>query len=300
MVSRDRRSQGTRGCSTKSVLGVVRDLHHGAMDGAPSEKVIAKQGVFVSGDGVRHEAKPGNRMLRSSRDTIARLLGRAWAYADFAGAQVAPQAGARRARSLREQVGPVRPCNAVPPGLMTARQIADPRGYGERAVEFLKFLKHPKSRQEDRALIWDPWQLRIVRKIYGPCRDDGRGFAGSSIFKSGRGNRKTSLGGALALLHTFGPERVPCGQVISAAADRKQARIAFEEAGGIIATTPQLARRRKFRTSKIGSCIRRAARSMKRSALTRRHNTAARRFSHSLMNYGLTRKSISGMRSEPA
>lgn len=118
--------------------------------------------------------------------------------------------------------------------------IPDPRGFGERAVDFLQFLKHPKSREADRSLIWDPWQLRIIRKIYGPCREDGQRLCRIAYIQVGRGNRKTSLGGALALLHTFGPERVPSGQVISAAADRKQARIAFEEAGGIIATTPQL------------------------------------------------------------
>ena len=128
-----------------------------------------------------------------------------------------------------------------PAWLTDGSPIPDPRGYGERAVDFLQFLKHPKSRQEDRALIWDPWQLRIIRKIYGPCREDGQRLCRIAYIQVGRGNRKTSLGGALALLHTFGPERVPSGQVISAAADRKQARIAFEEAGGIIATTPQLA-----------------------------------------------------------
>lgn len=119
--------------------------------------------------------------------------------------------------------------------------IPDPLGHGERAVEFLRFLKHPKSRQPDKALTWDPWQLRIIRKVYGPCHDDGRRLCRVVYLQVGRGNRKTSLGAALALLHTFGPEREPSGQVISAAADRKQARIAFEEAGGIIMQVPPLA-----------------------------------------------------------
>jgi phage terminase large subunit-like protein len=128
-----------------------------------------------------------------------------------------------------------------PAWLTDGSLIPDPKGHGERAVEFLQFLKHPKSREADRALIWDPWQLRIVRKVYGPCHDDGRRLCRVVFLQVGRGNRKTSLGAALALLHTFGPERVPSGQVISAAADRKQARIAFEEAAGIISTMPQLA-----------------------------------------------------------
>jgi len=49
-----------------------------------------------------------------------------------------------------------------------------------------------------------------------------------------RGGRKTTLGAGLALLHLFGPERVPLGQVVLAAYDRAQARIAFDEATGLV------------------------------------------------------------------
>ena len=125
--------------------------------------------------------------------------------------------------------------------LFDGSPIADPLGYGARAVKFLSSLKHPKSRRSGHALAWDSWQARIVSRIYGPCHADGRRLCRVVYLQVGRGNRKTSLGAALALLHTFGPERVPSGQVISAAADRKQARIAYEEAVGIIATTPAMA-----------------------------------------------------------
>ncbi|MBL8570199.1 MAG: terminase large subunit [Phreatobacter sp.] len=58
----------------------------------------------------------------------------------------------------------------------------------------------------------------------------------------GKGSRKTSLAAALALLHTFGPEKVPAGQNFVAAADRNQARIAFEEAMSIVDATEALAK----------------------------------------------------------
>lgn len=104
-----------------------------------------------------------------------------------------------------------------PAWLFDGLPIADPHGYGQRAVDFLQFLKHPKSRRPDKALAWDEWQLRIVRKIYGPCHDDGRRICRVVYLQVGRGARKTSLGGSLGLLHTFGPERIASGQVISAA-----------------------------------------------------------------------------------
>ncbi len=82
-----------------------------------------------------------------------------------------------------------------------------------------------------------------MRRIYGPRHENGLRIVKSVVLLLPRGNRKTSLAAALALLHTFGPERLPGGEVISAASDRKQARIAFDEAVGITQTTPGLKQR---------------------------------------------------------
>jgi phage terminase large subunit-like protein len=112
--------------------------------------------------------------------------------------------------------------------------IPDPFGYGQRAVDFLRSLKHPKSRHPEGSFQLDPWQERIVRQIYGPRHPDGTRIVKTAFILIPRGNRKTSLGAALALLHTMGPEAVPGGEVLTAAADRKQAKLAFTEAEGII------------------------------------------------------------------
>lgn len=125
-------------------------------------------------------------------------------------------------------------------------EIDDPRGYGERAVGFLRLLRHPKSRLPGRAFDLPRWQERIVRRIYGPCHPDGRRIVRNVIALLPRGNRKTSLGAALALLHTIGPERVAGGQIICAAADRKQARIAYEEAVGIVRQDGRIAGAMRF------------------------------------------------------
>ncbi|ODN68842.1 terminase large subunit [Methylobrevis pamukkalensis] len=122
---------------------------------------------------------------------------------------------------------------AIPTWASDDSEIPDPHGYGERAVRFLRALRHPKSRAAKRAFQLPRWQERIVRKIYGPCHEDGRRIARNVVILLPRGNRKTSLGAALSLLHLFGPERIDGGQVNLAAADRKQARIAFDEAVSI-------------------------------------------------------------------
>lgn len=133
-----------------------------------------------------------------------------------------------------------KPKTTYPDWVFDNSPIADPLGYGERAVKFLRALKHPKNPLPGNAFQLDPWQERIVRKIYGPRNADGTRVVKTVVMLLPRGSRKTSLAAALALLHTFGPERVPGGEVLSAASDRSQAKIAFAEAVGIIRTMPKI------------------------------------------------------------
>jgi phage terminase large subunit-like protein len=130
--------------------------------------------------------------------------------------------------------------STFPGWLYDGSPIADPLGYGERAVRFLRALKHPKSNAPGRAFQLDPWQERIVRRIYGPRHPDGSRIVKTVFLMLPRGNRKTSLSAALALLHTIGPEKMPGGEVISAASDQKQARIGFDEAANIVRADKRL------------------------------------------------------------
>lgn len=112
--------------------------------------------------------------------------------------------------------------------------IPDPLGYGRDAVNFINALKHPASTASKRAFQLYDWQERIVRRIYGPRDEDGERIVREVFLYLPRGNRKTSLTAALALLHLLGPEAVPAGQIIFAASDREQAGIGFREAAGIV------------------------------------------------------------------
>lgn len=130
--------------------------------------------------------------------------------------------------------------STFPDWIFDQSPIADPFGYGERAVRFLRLLKHPKNPARGHAFQLFPWQERIVRKIYGPRHEDGRRVVETVLLLLPRGNRKTSLAAALALLHTIGPERLPGGEVLFAAADKKQAGIGFAEALGIVRADPRV------------------------------------------------------------
>lgn len=112
--------------------------------------------------------------------------------------------------------------------------IPDPHGRAARVLEFADLLRHPSAEGEDRRPLKAHWQRRIIQRIYGPSTDDGRRQVRVVFILLPRGARKTTLAAVLALAHTIGPEQRRMGQVISAAGDRSQARIAFEEASAMV------------------------------------------------------------------
>jgi phage terminase large subunit-like protein len=136
--------------------------------------------------------------------------------------------------------------STYPAWLFDGSQIDDPTGAGQRAVDFLKVLKHPKSPARNRQYQLMDWQERLVRRIYGPRHADGRRKVRTVFILLPRGGRKTTLGAGLALLHTIGPERVPSGLALCAASDREQARLAFEEAASICREDPRIAEKLRF------------------------------------------------------
>ncbi len=121
-----------------------------------------------------------------------------------------------------------------PHWLFDGSDIPDPLGHGEHSVKFLRALKHPASIAPKRALQLAQWQERIVRRIYGPVDEDGEREVREVFLMIPRGNRKTSLAAALSILHLLGPQKLPGGQIIFAAADRKQSSIGFREAANIV------------------------------------------------------------------
>ncbi len=129
-----------------------------------------------------------------------------------------------------------------PAWLFDDSDIDDPFGYGERAVDFLRRLKHPKSASGsfDLPMHWE----RIVRRIYGPSFPDGRRQVRTVFALLPRGARKTTLGAGLALLHTAGWERKPSGQAMVAASAEEDAAISYEEAVAIIKETDWLGENR--------------------------------------------------------
>lgn len=132
--------------------------------------------------------------------------------------------------------------STFPEWVFDTSPIPDPLGHGERAVQFLRALRHIKSDQPGRAFTLYPWQERIVRAIYGPRDADGDRIVTRVFFFIPRGNRKTSLAAALSILHLIGPEKGPGGELIFAACDKRQAGIAFKEATNALTLDSRLSK----------------------------------------------------------
>ncbi|MBX5048110.1 terminase large subunit [Rhizobium lentis] len=124
--------------------------------------------------------------------------------------------------------------SAFPAWVFDNSPIDDPLGHGDRAVRFLRALRHPASTAPKHAFqLYTPFE-RMTQRIYGPRNPDGTRVVKKVFLMLGRGNRKTGHAAAWSLLHLLGPEAVPAGQVIFAACDREQAGIGFREAANIV------------------------------------------------------------------
>ena len=120
--------------------------------------------------------------------------------------------------------------------------IDDPHGRGERAVRFCRALRHPKSSAPKRAFGLAPFWERIVRRVYGPSDEFGNRQVRTCYIQIPRGARKTTIGAALGLLHSFGHEKTPGGACILSAGSEDQAQLAFDEASAFVKATPALAK----------------------------------------------------------
>lgn len=136
----------------------------------------------------------------------------------------------------------------VPEWIYDDSEIPDPFGYGQRAVDWLRRLKHPKNPAPGHPFQVDDFQARLIKAIYGPryiedVFDDATGILiarkGDRIIRRvyiriPRGARKTSLLAGCVLLHLVGPEREPANRIIGAASTHNQAMELFNETAMLV------------------------------------------------------------------
>ncbi len=112
------------------------------------------------------------------------------------------------------------------------------------AVNFFeKLLHHSKGEWAGQRFILQDWQRdQIIRPLFGWKRSDGTRKYRMAYIEIPRKNGKSSLAAGIANLLLFADDE-PSAEVYSAAADRDQAAIVFDEAKAMMESAPVLAKR---------------------------------------------------------
>jgi phage terminase large subunit-like protein len=110
----------------------------------------------------------------------------------------------------------------------------------ERVIAFLESLPITAGSLAGQNMAVREWQRRdIIEPIYR-VNDDGLRVVRTAVITLPRRQGKTAICAGLALAHLCGPEAEPRGQIFSAAADRRQAGLLYQEMKAIIQQVPYL------------------------------------------------------------
>lgn len=114
----------------------------------------------------------------------------------------------------------------------------------DRAVNFIRRLKHTKGQWKGVSFDLRPWQEKIIRDVFGTIRDDGARQYRTVYIEVPRKNGKSELAAAIALVLLFA-DGEEGAEIYSAAADRDQASIVFDVAMQMVAQSVGLSQRSK-------------------------------------------------------
>lgn len=113
------------------------------------------------------------------------------------------------------------------------------RTAGRRVIRFIEtFLTLGGSFLGQPFLLMD-WQKEVIRDIY-LVDDEGKRLRRTYVLGVPRKNGKSQLGAALALFHLVADTADEAPVIISAAGDRAQARLVFDEARRMVLSSPEL------------------------------------------------------------
>ena len=114
----------------------------------------------------------------------------------------------------------------------------------QRAVEFIRCLKHTKGRWRGQAFDLLPWQETIIRDVFGMVKEDGFRQYNTAYVEIPKKNGKSELAAGVALYMTCGDNEWGA-EVYGCASDRQQASIVFDVAVDMVEQCPALKRRIK-------------------------------------------------------
>jgi len=109
----------------------------------------------------------------------------------------------------------------------------------DRALRFIKELKHTKGKWAGKKFLVLPWQEKIINDLYGTVNSDGTRQYRTAYIEIPKKNGKSELAAAIALKHLCADGEYG-GEVYCCAADRDQAAIVFDIAKEMVETNSAL------------------------------------------------------------
>jgi phage terminase large subunit-like protein len=122
------------------------------------------------------------------------------------------------------------------------------------AIEFFGFLCHSKGEWAGQTFELAPWQAFIVGALFGWKRNDGLRRFRTAYCAVPRKNGKSSIAAGIGL-YLLVADREQGAEVYSAATSRDQARIVFDGAKRMVASSPALRRRVDTPPPTRASCL---------------------------------------------
>ena len=147
----------------------------------------------------------------------------------------------------------------------------------QRVIAFLQSLPITKGILAGTKMKLLPDQREFVERVYGDLRADGRRKIALAVKSAPKGSGKTGLTAGLGLCHLLGPEAEERGEIYSAAVDRGQASIIFNEMTAVIERVPEFAVRCNVKAHENASRTRRRVRFTRPCRPTQRRRMGWRR-----------------------
>lgn len=111
--------------------------------------------------------------------------------------------------------------------------------HADRICHFVGLCKHSKGRWAGQPIVLEPWQRRIIRRLFGWRRPDGtRRYRRAALWLPRKNGKSTLIAVLLLYLTCADGEGGP--QVFSAASNREQAGQVFDEAKLMVQASPEL------------------------------------------------------------
>lgn len=116
----------------------------------------------------------------------------------------------------------------------------------DKAVNFIKLLKHTKGRWAGVPFNLQPWQEEgIIRPLFGTINPDGLRQYRTAYIQMGRKNGKSELAATIALYLLFADGELGA-EIYSAAADKEQAGLVFSVGAQMVRQNQSLLKRCKI------------------------------------------------------